>query len=168
MIKTKKELKEYLEADRIALHSTKKHPSFFGDHIWKYQIALRKTEYARNVRKVIPYLFNRHRYRKLGLKLGFSIPLNVFDQGLSIAHIGTIVVNQQAHIGKNCRIQEMVNIGSTNGSSKAATIGDNVFIGTGAKIIGDVKIADNCVIGANAVVVKNIEEPGTTWGGGTR
>jgi serine O-acetyltransferase len=57
-----------------------------------------------------------------------------------------------------------VNIGSTNGS-KAPKLGNNVFIGTGAKIIGDITIADNVAIGANAVVVKSITEPGTTWGG---
>ena len=44
-------------------------------------------------------------------------------------------------------------------------MGDNIFIGTGAKIIGEVTIADDVSIGANAVVVKSITEEGTTWGG---
>lgn len=165
MIENKLDLKDYLEQDRIALHLTKKHPNFFGDDIWKFQIALRKMEYAKNTKKIFRYIVYRHKYHKLSYKLNFSIPLNVFDKGLSIAHMGTIVVNSHAKIGKNCRIQEMVNIGSTNGSNDSAKIGNNVFIGTGAKIIGGVTIADNVVIGANAVVVKDILEPGTTWGG---
>ena len=70
-----------------------------------------------------------------------------------------------AKVGKNCRIQEGVNIGATNGSNLAPQIGDNVFIGTGAKIIGDITIADDVAIGANAVVVKSITERGCTYAG---
>lgn len=98
------------------------------------------------------------------MKLGFTVPLNCFGPGLSIAHYGTITIGN-AKVGRNCRLQEGVNIGSTGGSKKAATIGDNVFIGTGAKIIGDISIANNCVIGANSVVVKSINENGITVAG---
>ena len=111
------------------------------------------------------YVVNKFLFQKLSIKLGFSIPLNVFGPGLSIAHYGTIVVNSAAKVGKNCRIQEGVNIGSTNGSSGAPKIGDNVFIGTGSKIIGDIFIEDDVAIGANAVVVKSIIEKGVTYGG---
>ena len=75
------------------------------------------------------------------------------------------MVNPQAKVGINCRIHEGVNIGATNGSDKAPIIGNNVFIATGAKIIGDITIANDVCIGANAVVTKSITEPGTTWGG---
>ena len=95
----------------------------------------------------------------------FSIPLNVFGPGLSIAHYGTIVVNGNAVIGKNCRIQESVTIGATNGSSKAPKLGDNVFIGSGARIIGDINVADDIAIGANAVVVNSFNEKGITIAG---
>ncbi|MBR4033228.1 MAG: serine acetyltransferase, partial [Clostridia bacterium] len=108
---------------------------------------------------------NRITFKSLSMKLGFSIPAGVFAEGLSIAHYGTIVVSSQASVGKNCRIHEGVNIGATNGSSLAPRIGDNVFIASGAKIIGDVTIADDVCIGANAVVVRSITESGTTWGG---
>lgn len=105
-------------------------------------------------------------YHHLSLKLGFSIPINVFGLGLAIVHQGTIVVAGEAKIGANCRIHEGVTIGATNGSSLAATIGNNVFIGTGAKIIGEVAISDNVAIAANAVVVKNVIcDNGCTVGG---
>ena len=84
---------------------------------------------------------------------GFQIPCNVFQDGLSIEHYGSIVVSAGAHIGKNCRIHEGVTIGATNHGTFAATIGDNCFIGTGAKIIGEINIGDNVAIGAGAVVV---------------
>ena len=100
------------------------------------------------------------------MKLGFSIPLNVFGPGLSIAHYGTIVVAEKAKIGANCGIHEGVTIGATNGSSDAAQIGDNVFIGSGAKIIGGVKISNNVAIAANAVVVRDVIcDNGCTVGG---
>ena len=170
MITTKKELAYYLKQDAIALHCKRKRPKFFGDLVWKYQIILRKTEYLDYVYRKRKYLmFHYCWYRLLlhrySVKLGFSIPLHVFGPGLSIAHYGTIVVSDGAKVGKNCRIHEGVNIGATNGSAKAPEIGDNVFIGTGAKIIGDITIADDVAIGANAVVVKSILEKGVTYGG---
>ena len=171
MITTKKELQYYLSQDAIALRCNKKHPHLFGDEVWKFQIVLRKAEYYTNLFRgskkhlILHYIWYKYRLHNLSIKLGFSIPINVFGPGLSIAHPGTIVVNSKARVGKNCRIQEGVNIGATNGSQAAPQIGDNVFIGTGAKIIGDISIADDVAIGANAVVVKSITEKGVTYGG---
>ena len=171
MILTKKDLKEYIRADAKANGRASARAKLFGDEIWKFQISLRKLEYYKNQKGAKRYctlplkMMWNYRYHRLSLTLGFSIPTNVFDSGLSIAHYGTIVVAKSAQIGKNCRIHEGVTIGATNGSGCAATIGDNVFIASGAKIIGEVSIANDVAIGANAVVTKSIEEKGTTWGG---
>ena len=156
--------------DAIALRCDRKRPKLFGDLVWKFQIILRKTEYFSYIcrkRKhlILHYCWYRFLFHKYSVKLGFTIPLNVFGPGLSIAHYGTIVVSDAARVGENCRIQEGINIGSTNGSAAAPQIGNNVFIGTGAKIIGDITIADDVAIGANAVVVKSIFEKGVTYGG---
>lgn len=53
---------------------------------------------------------------------GFSIPVNSFGPGLSIAHGGTIVVNNTARIGKNCRIHEGVTIGATGKNGQAEAV----------------------------------------------
>ena len=98
-------------------------------------------------------------------RLGFSIQFNCFGPGLSIAHYGLLVVGGNAKIGKNCRIHEGVTIGLTGGSDLSAKIGDNVFIGSGAKILGNLTIADGTCIGANAVVIRDILEPNITVGG---
>ncbi|MDQ1143768.1 serine O-acetyltransferase [Bacillus sp. SORGH_AS 510] len=165
MIKNKQDLRDYLYWDRIALGKGKA-PKLVGDYIYKFQIALRKCEYYRNTGIKNPFsVFYAFQYKRLSVKLGFTIPLNVFDKGLSIAHYGTIVVHPAAHVGRNCRIHEGVTIGATNGMAQAAEIGDNVFLASGAKIIGGISIASDVAVGANAVVVKDISESGTTWGG---
>lgn len=169
MIKSKSDYKYYLKCDKLALGKNYNHPKLIGDEIWSFQICMRKAEYYKNCSKsIIGKLYTKYlqyKYYKWRLKLGFSIPLNVFGPGLSIAHYGTIVVNGNARVGKNCRIQESTTIGATNGSKDAPTIGDNVFIGSGARIIGNIKIANNIAIGANAVVIKNFEEDGITIAG---
>ena len=171
MICSRKDLLEYIQADALASGRCTVKPKLFGDEIWKFQLTLRKFEYYSNKKGISRYItmlqkiFYHFQFHKISVRLGYSIPINVFDKGLCIAHIGGIVVNNTAKVGKNCKILEGVNIGATNGINKAATIGNNVFISTGAKIIGDITIANDVVIGANAVVVKSITESGTTWGG---
>lgn len=124
---------------------------------------MRKLDYYSSTGS-IRRLYYRYRYHKLSLKLGFSIPYNTIGAGLAIVHYGTIVISGKATLGKNCRIHAGVNIGANGGEEKAASIGNNVYIGPGAKIIGNVQIGDNAVIGANAVVTKDVPG-GVTVGG---
>ena len=91
---------------------------------------------------------------------GIHIGVNVCDEGLSIAHVGPIVVHGKSKIGKNLRLHVGVNIGANGG--EPPVLGDNIYIGPGAKIFGDIKIASGCRIGANAVVCKNCEEENCT------
>ena len=170
MITSKEEYYEYLKYDKIALRlENKKICIPYVDTIYFYQRLMRKTEYYMNCRKDIfgrvYAIILKVLYLRKSRKLGFSIGLNVFGPGLSIAHYGQLVVNRNAKVGKNCRIHEGVTIGATNGQSEAPILGDNVFIASGAKIIGNIKIANNVAIGANAVVVKDILEEGITVGG---
>lgn len=71
-----------------------------------------------------------------------------------------VFVSGDAIVGENCILFQHVTIGSVMipGTKKggAPLIGDNVYIGAGAKIIGGVKIGDNVRIGANAVVYKDV------------
>ena len=169
-IKTREEYEFYLEADKAALGKTGRRPRLFGDEIWRFERMLRKIEYHGSqpvspVRRL--YLTSLWlRFHRLSLLLGFSIPPNVFGPGLSIAHRGTIVVNGNVRIGANCRIHVCVSIGTQAGTDDAApTIGDNVYIGTGAMLYGPIRIADEIAIGANSVVNRSFEEPGITIAG---
>lgn len=164
-IKTRNELNYYLIADSIALGRKRKNlinRIINPDYILNYQILFRKTEfYSNNKDKLfckILYYFLAFKLKKLSFKLGFSIPLNRVGPGLTIAHIGPIIINNGTKIGKNCTIHVGVNIGTKAGfSDLAPIIGDNVYIGPGAKLFGKIKIANNCAIGANAVVNKSFE-----------
>ncbi|MBP3476264.1 MAG: serine acetyltransferase [Lachnospiraceae bacterium] len=170
MIDSKEAYSRYLEQDKIALgRRMDRHPRLFGDEIWKYERLLRKVEYYSNcksgpVSRLICKFYS-FRFHRLGVKLGFTISPNVFEEGLAIPHYGTIVVHGNAKVGKNCRLQEGVTIGATNGSHEAARIGSNCYFGSGAKVIGAVTIADDVAVGANAVITKDITEAGTTWAG---
>ncbi len=165
MIKSKDDLKYYLNCDKKALKITDKKifPMFF-DSIWKYEIILRKCEYHKNLNNKLRYCYYKYKLNSLGTKLTLKFEPNVFGPGLSIAHFGTIIINPNAKVGDNCRIHEGVTIGATNGSSNSPQIGNNCFIGSGAKIIGDIKIGNNVAIGAGAVVVKDIPDNVTVGG----
>jgi serine O-acetyltransferase len=143
---------------------------FLEADIWRFQRLLRKVEYLKNCGKSpldsISYLRCWYNFGKLSVKLGFTIPPNVFGPGLSIAHRGTIVVNPDVKVGENCRIHHNVTIGSgRNKSNDSPVIGNNVYIGPGAVLVGPIKIADGIVIGANSYVNKSFLEPNITIAG---
>ena len=170
MITSKLQYRMYLERDAIALKMKRRRPRIIGDKIWKFERFLRKAEYINNCKNGVIWnvigKYYRYKLSEKGRKLGgYSISINVFEEGLSIAHYGPIVVNGNSKIGKNCRIHEGVTIGATNGESKAPILGDNIFIGTGSKVIGNINIANDIAIGANAVVVKDFLEEGITIAG---
>lgn len=90
--------------------------------------------------------------------------LTDIDSGLILPHNGLgVVISHNAKIGKNCRIMQNVTIGG-NGGPRVPIIGDNVMIGAGAVLLGDIHIGNNVKIGANAVVLKSIPNNSTAVG----
>ena len=90
-----------------------------------------------------------------GVEIG---PGAVIGPGLRISHGYGIVIGGYARIGRNALLLHQVTIGSPNPNriEKMPVIGDNVFIGAGSKIIGEVTIGDDVFIGVNAVVTRDI------------
>lgn len=82
--------------------------------------------------------------------------------GLYIGHGGPVVVNPIAVIGDNCNLSQFVTIGSNSG--KAATIGNDVYIGPSACVVEDVSIGSGSTIGAGSVVTKDIPAGATAAG----
>ncbi len=170
MIRSKEDYLRYREADKNSLGIRGSRLQLLTHDIWKYERLLRKVEYYENCRTGLVWkpiwIYLKIRLKRKSRKLGFNIPPNVFGPGLSIGHPGPITVNKAAIVGENCRIHTCVFIATKAGfSSSAPKIGNNVYIGPGAKIFGPIEIADDIAIGANAVVNKSFLEPGITIAG---
>lgn len=81
-------------------------------------------------------------------------------EGFFIGHWGTIVVNEKVKIGRNVNISQGVTIGQLNRGKRMGTpvIGNEVYIGPGAKILGNIVVGNNVAIGANAVVLDDVPD----------
>ena len=102
--------------------------------------------------------------RKTGIEIhpGASIGKNLF-----IDHGTGVVIGETAIIGDNVTMFHGVTLGGTGNEKdkkRHPTIGNNVFIGSGAKILGNITIGNNVKIGANAVVLKDVEDDRTVVG----
>lgn len=158
--------KAFLQADLTAhglrrwrFHLRFRHPELH------FQRVLRLVEYLESGRGVfarVAYAAARLRLARLSLVSGISIPPGVFGRGLSIAHYGSIVVNNNARVGSFCRIHSATNIGIEQG--KAPHLGDFVYVGPGAVISGGVTVGSRTAIGANAVVRRDIPEDSVAVG----
>lgn len=101
-------------------------------------------------------LLHRHYSFRYGVHIDISTEIG---GGLYLPHVGAIVVNRRCVIGRNCNLSHQVTLGVTNrGNRKGCpVVGDSVYIGPGAKIIGGITVGDHVAIGANSVVTRNIE-----------
>jgi serine O-acetyltransferase len=162
-IRTRADYKQYLAHD-LAAHNVAR---------WRLIFALKKPElyFQRLLRRVEFYesrtgvanrvvlLWSRYRLQRVSVRTGITFAPGVAGKGLSIAHYGSIVVNAKASIGEYCRIHSATNIGTAGGG--VPTIGSFVYIGPGAVIYGAISVGDYAVIGANAVVNRDVP-PGVT------
>ena len=113
------------------------------------------------------YLIARYISERAKRKTGIEIhPGATIGKGLFIDHGTGVVIGETAIIGDNVTMFHGVTLGGT-GKEKGKrhpTIGNNVFIGCGAKILGNITIGDNAKIGANAVILKDVEKNTTVVG----
>lgn len=130
-----------------------------------YQRILRRVEYCQATPGVLARVarcYLRFRLTRLSVRTGITIPPGVFGPGLSIAHYGSIVVHTRARVGAYCRINSATNIGMTR--TGVPTLGDHVYVAPGAVLYGGITVGDRAVIGANAVVGRDVPA-GVTVGG---
>lgn len=167
---SRKEYLFYIEADRIISGRPRRSFRrkiilfFIPDYIGRFMALLRKTEYLTGksgpINK-IDLIITRIRFKKISLKLGFSIPPHVFGPGLYIPHYGTIVVNSNARVGANCVLHTSTCIGG----SEPKLLGNNIYISTGVIIVGEVTLADNISISANSLVNRSFSDKNVLIGG---
>jgi len=102
-----------------------------------------------------------------------QIPASVsIGPGLLIVHTGYVVVSATAVLGRHCTLAQGVTIGHAGGGDKPANrspvIGDRVYIGPGASVIGPITIGDDALIGVGAVVTKDVPPRGVVAGNPAR
>jgi serine O-acetyltransferase len=105
-------------------------------------------------------------FKIIEMTTGISIPASVkIGKGFYIGHFGGIIVHSDVQIGENFSIGPGVVLGTRGlGNKGVPQIGNNVYIGVGAKVLGNVKVGNNVKIGANAVVIKDVPDNATVIG----
>ncbi len=105
-------------------------------------------------------------YKLVQVVTGIELPCEVeVGRNFVIDHFGGVVVSGYARFGNDCRIRTGVVVGLARVDDPCApTIGDNVDIGAGAKVLGRITIGNNVVIGANAVVVRDVPDDSVAVG----
>lgn len=174
-ISNKNELNECLQRDisRMGGKPWLKDKIIYNEkwYIWHYIYHLRNIEYYKskqNPLNRIFYLYHFFLYKKLCFKLKIDIKPGNCGSGLYIPHQGSLIrITPNCKIGNNCTILPGVVIGNKHletNSNEIITIGNNCYIGLGAKIFGNVKIGNNVIIGANAVVTSDIPDNAVVGG----
>ena len=120
---------------------------------WRYQVR------PALLRKLFSLLY-RVLYKMVQIITGIELPCEVpIGKNFVIEHSGGIVVSGFAKFGDNCRIRNGVVIGLSRVSDPCAPVfGNNVDIGAGAKVLGNIRIGNNVFIGANAVVLQDVPD----------
>ena len=148
-------LKEYLKAD-LARNKGNAKGAFLVTH---YRIA----NWARYSNKLIYTLFIPYQvWYKFFIQwvMGFEVPASTrIGKGLMIHHGQGVVINPSATIGENCCLLHQVTVGTSGGGghAKSPRIGDRVTLAVGAKVLGDVEVGYGARVGADTLVLKNVD-----------
>lgn len=142
---------------------------FFRGESFRYNFWLRTCAYTRShaLLRYVASPFARFVLGRLMYRYGISIPAGTrIGSGFYIGHFGGIVVSGKATIGRNCNISQGVTIGRTNRGNHQGypVIGDNVYIGPGAVIVGGIRVGNNVAIGANCVVTRDVPDDAVVVG----
>ena len=169
MIRSKTTLADYIKADELRYSNVYKSKLryflglFIGEEqalVINYLKVFRKHEYYLNTSdKFLNRLFS-HLYRFLHLrnciKTNCWLYPNTIGPGVRIVHLGGRIGLNAKKIGKNLTVTAGVVVGKKNDDEHKATIGDNVELTLGCKVIGKVYIGDNVIVAPNSVVIKDV------------
>ena len=123
----------------------------------------RANWFFRHNMKFIARMISQHARHKTGIEIH---PGATIGKGLFIDHGMGVVIGETAEIGDNCTIYQGVTLGGTgkDHGKRHPTLGNNVLVGSGAKVLGPFKVADNARIAAGAVVLTEVPENATAVG----
>lgn len=137
--------------------------SYFVEPGFKYSFWLRIRQFvaARPLLRVMFLPLMKVLMLHLGFKYGIMISgVAKIGPGFYICHFGGIWISNEAVIGRNVNLSQDVTIGVTSRGKRvgAPVIGNNVYIGPGAKVIGKIRIGNNVAIGANSLVCRDVPD----------
>ncbi len=129
----------------------------FGREIRKFRIPIFSLIF-----KLIAFLL----FKLIEILTSISLPASAqIGKGFYVGHFGGIILHSDVQIGENCSIGPGVILGTRGGGHKGAPVlGNNVYVGVGAKILGNIKIGNNVKIGANSVVLNDVPDGSTVAG----
>lgn len=160
-IQTKAQLKDWLDYELPRYSKSRIHNMLQdteGAVLRRHQKLLRKTEYYYNSGKRLMFRLYNFRLSRMQNRYALHIPINCCGRGLKIMHVGPVLINANAQLGENCSLHINTGIVAGGKSSAAPVLEDRVVVGLGAVVLGNIRIAKNVAIGANAVVNKDIAE----------
>lgn len=137
--------------------------AWWGEPGFRFTWYLRKVAYYRSRRRsvfVFAYLYNRILLNHYRFRYGFDIsPTTAIGPGLFLGHFGGVVISPLAVIGSNVNINQGTTIGATSrGSHRGAPVlGDRVWVGSGAIIVGKVQVGHDALIAPGAYVNFDVE-----------
>ena len=115
-----------------------------------------------HILKVVAFLL----FKLMEMITGISLPASAnIGKGFYVGHFGHVILHSDVVMGENCSVGPGVVIGTRGlGNQGVPAIGNDVYIGVGAKVLGGIKIGNRARIGANAVVVNDVPEGATAVG----
>jgi serine O-acetyltransferase len=151
-----------IRADLYRYHGAADGRAWLAEYLrtpgFRYTFYLRKVAYYRAHKRsfwLLPYLYNRLWLNHYRFRYGFEIsPTTVIGPGLYLGHFGGVVISPYAMLGSNINIAQGVTIGAASRGARrgAPTLGNRVWVGTNAVIVGRVTIGDDALIGPGAYV----------------
>lgn len=167
MINTKEDLKFYINEDRKR-HLVGKNwriGLLLGReacHAFRLVRSLRLYEYAinnsNNIFSKIRLIYRKFVFKRLSFKYKVCLSPNKIGYGLRIVHIGGGIIINCKQMGNYCGITSGVVVGNKDSQENIATIGDNVSLTLGCKVIGKIKLGNNAIVAPNSVVIKDVPE----------
>ncbi|MEM0518364.1 serine O-acetyltransferase [Aequorivita flava] len=134
--------------------------------VYRINSAIYRSALPQFVKKLF-LLFSVLCQKWIEIVTGISIPYTAqIGHSFYIGHFGNIIINANAIIGNNCNISQGVTIGVSGRGDKRGVpvLGNNIYIGANATIVGKIKVHDNSVIAANSLVINDVPENTTVLG----
>lgn len=159
--KIKEDIRSIRERDPAARGTIEIIATYSGLHaVWMYRIA---HFFYRKKMFFVARLISQFARFLTGIEIH---PGATIGKGLLIDHGSGVVIGETAEIGDNCLLYQGVTLGGTGKEhgKRHPTLGNNVMVGSGAKILGPFKVGDNAKIAANAVVLEEVPPNSTAVG----